>query len=118
MLRIPLNVMNAIAQGVKPAYEATVYFQQPETYTEDDYLLSVGGLRTAMSEGRYEIANTSLTLSNENYYFSRRFARELPNNKLVEIHAVIAGERILIQRGVVNQNWTLNEMKITLNINA
>jgi hypothetical protein len=118
MLRVPLDMLNALSQGVKPAYEVTVYYQQPETYTEDDYLLSVGGLRTSMSEGRYEIANTSIVLSNENYYFSRRFAKELPNNKLVEVHVNIAGERILIQRGIVNKNWTLDEMKVTLNINA
>jgi hypothetical protein len=122
MLRIPLTAMQAIEQGVKPEYAVTVYFQQPETYTENDYLLSVGGLRTAMSEGRYEIANTSITLSNEkkdgSHYFSRKFGRELPNNKLVEVYMLIAGERILVQRGVVNKNWTLNEMKVTLNINA
>jgi hypothetical protein len=118
MLHVSLDMLSAIEQGVKPAYEVTVYFQQPETYTEDDYLLSVGGLRTAMSGGRYEIANTSIMLSNENYYFSRRFAKELPNNKLVEVYMNIAGERILIQRGIVNQNWTLDEIKVTLNINA
>jgi hypothetical protein len=118
MLNVPLAVMRAIEEGEKPSYEVTIHFQQPETYTEDDRLMGVGGLRTAMSEGRYEIANSSIVLSNEDYYFSRRFARELPNNKLVEVHARIAGERILKQRGVVNKNWTLDEMKLTLNINA
>jgi hypothetical protein len=122
MLRITLSAMQTIEQGVKPEFSVTVYFQQPETYIENDYLLSVGGLRTAMSEGRYEIANTSIALSNEKkdgvHYFSRKFERELPNNKLVEVYMLIAGEKILVQRGVVNKNWTLNETKVTLNINA
>lgn len=121
MLKVDINTFNAIDRGIKPSYKIVVYFQEPETYTEDDYLVSVGDISTSMSEGSYEIANTTVTLKNEDYYFSKRLARELPNNKLVEVYLVIIAEagvqNILIFRGVVS-TWQLTEMLLTLNINA
>lgn len=119
MLRVSLDTLNAIAQGAGIDYEVIVYWQEPETYTKADYLQDVGDISAGMSEeGSYEIANVGITLKNTDYYFSRKFARELPNNKLVEIYQLIAGQRILAFRGVVAQNWKLTPMGLTLNINA
>lgn len=121
MLKVDLNTINAIEQGIKSAYKVKVYWQEAETYTEGDYLISIGDISTSMSEGSYEIANTIVTLKNEEYYFSKRLSRELPNNKLVEVSLVIPAEvgvqDILIFRGVVN-TWQLTELSLTLNINA
>ena len=120
MLKIDLQILRAIEQGVKPKYKIKVYWQEAELYTEDDYLLSVGDLSTSISRGAYEIANTTVTLKNQNYYFSRRLHRERPNNKLVEILMQIAGKDVLLFRGIIplSGGWTLTEMLLTLNINA
>ena len=120
MLRINARILIAIEQGVLPAFKAVVYWQEPEIYTEDDLLVSVGDLTTAMSEGRYEIANTSVVLKNDGFYFSKRLAKELPNNKLVEIYMTVLGEDILVFKGIVPKEggWTLTETELTLNVNA
>jgi hypothetical protein len=121
MLKIPLAVLNAVAQGRKPDYEVVVYFQEPEVYTEDDYLQSVGDIASSMSnEGGYQIANTIVTLKNVEKYFSHvRLPKELPDNKLVEIYAKLAGEKVLIFRGIVQSGgWKLTPMNLILNINA
>lgn len=122
MLKLPLAALIALDAGtVKPTYKAVVYWSNgTETYTEDDKLVSVGDLSTGMSEGRYEIANTTVVLKNEEYYFSRRMARELPNNKLAEIYLTISGEDILAFRGIIPKTggWKLTDMGLTLNVNA
>ena len=121
MIQISLSTLQAISRGVKPINKVKVYFQTPETYTDDDYLAGVGDLSVSMSsEGSYEIANTTITLKNKDYYFSRRLNKELPNNKLVEIFMNISGEEILIFRGIIPNEggWTLTKELLTLNINA
>lgn len=120
MLKVSLEALQMIETGVKPVYRVTVWWQEPETYTEDDHLLGIGDLSTSMSEGSYEIANTTVQLKNTDYYFSRKLARELPNNKLAEIHMEIAGEEVLVFRGVVpkERGWALSETVLTLNLNA
>lgn len=118
MLELSIESLNAIEAGIKPAYKVIVYFQEPETYTEDDYLVNAGDMSTSMSEsGGYEVANSSITLKNQDYYFSRRLARELPDKKLVEIFMNTGFQDILILRGVVS-SWSLTETELTLNINA
>jgi hypothetical protein len=97
-----------------------VYFQVTETYTEDDYLQSVDSINASMSSvGAYEIGNASVKLKNKDYYFSRKFQRELPNNKRVEIYIWTGVEEILVASGRVNDNnWQLTDTLLTLNINA
>lgn len=118
MIHVPLDILRAIEQGVDPKFKAIIYWQQPEGYTADDYLIGGGDISTSMSEGSYEIANTSITLKNDGFYFSRRFAKELPNNKLVEIYLVIASLAILVFRGTVAKDWKLTKTMLTLNITA
>lgn len=121
MLKMDIDTMRAIEKVAEQHYKVTVYWQEAETYTEDDYLLSVGDLETSMSGESYEVANVTVSLRNKDYYFSRRLAWELPNNKLVEIYISIvtdAGIRdILIFRGIVS-TWQLTETTLTMNINA
>lgn len=121
MLKINKEGMNFLEQGGKVKVEATIYFQVPETYTEDDYLLSAGDLSANMSsEGGYSIANTTITLKNPEYYFSRKFAKELPNNKLTEVFLLIDQERVLAFRGIINKDWRIavSAGTLTLNVNA
>jgi hypothetical protein len=120
MLSLPVSVLNAIAQGQKPDYEVVVYFQEPEVYSEDDYLQGVGEISSSMSGEGYQVSNTTVTLKNIEKYFSHdRLAKELPDNKLVEIYAELAGEKVLIFRGIVQAgSWKLTPMTLTLNINA
>jgi hypothetical protein len=119
MLKMSIEAMKAIERGDKLELIVVMHFQTPETYTATDYLGAVGALTTGMSsDGIYEIANTTLTMLNKGYYFSRKLARELPNNKLTEIFVRIAGELVLLFRGVVAPNWTLTDMNLNLNINA
>lgn len=117
MLKIGLNTIQAVEHGIKPKYKIKVYWQEPEVYSEEDYLLSVGDISTSMSEGAYEVANATVQLKNEDYYFSQRLARELPNNKLIEIFMTIGSEDILVFRGIVG-SWSLSPEILTLNINA
>lgn len=121
MLKISKEAMNFLEQGGKIKHEVTIYFQVPETYTEDDYLLSAGDLSASMSsEGGYSIANTTITLKNEGYYFSRKFTKELPNNKLVEVFLLIGQERVLTFRGIINKDWRIatSARTLILNVNA
>ena len=120
MLKVSLNTLKAIEQGVRPTFKVKVYWQDSETYTEDDYLVSVGSLSTSMSGDGYEIANTTVVLKNDQYYFSRKCARELPTNKLVEIFLSIEDQDVIVFRGVVprESGWALTETELTLNINA
>lgn len=117
MLKVGLHTMRAIEQGSKLNYKVIIYWQEQEVYTEEDYLLSVGEISTNMSEGAYEVANTTVQLKNEGYYFSQRLSRELPNNKLIEIFMNIGAEDIMVFRGVVG-SWNLSPEVLTLNINA
>lgn len=122
MLKVSLSVLNAVEKGVKPELEVRVHFQQPETYTEEDLLLSVGALSTSMSsEGAYEIANTTITLKNEDRYFSRKFSRELPVKRKVDVLMTIEGEEIEIFSGIVSAGrggWSIKSGILTLNVNA
>ena len=121
MLKISKEGMNFLEKGGKVRTEVTIYFQVPETYKEDDLLISAGDNNTSMSsEGGYTIANTTITLKNENYYFSRKFTKELPNNKLVEVFDVIGEERVLGFRGIINKDWRIaaSAGTLTLNVNA
>lgn len=121
MFKISKEGMNFLEQGGKTKSEVTIYFQVPETYKEDDLLISVGDINTSMSsEGGYSIANTTITLKNEGYYFSRKFAKELPNNKLTEVFFLIDQERVLAFRGIINKDWRIaaSAGTLTLNVNA
>jgi hypothetical protein len=119
MLKLSPEAMSYIEQGGRISPEATIHFQVPETYTEEDLLVSVGQLTTNMSaEGGYAIANTTITLKNQSYYFSRKFAKELPNNKLVEVFFIVGDERIQVFRGITNKDWKLTPSLLTLNVNA
>jgi len=119
MLKVGIDSFNAIEEGINPEYKVIIYFQEPETYTKDDYLISPGDISTSISEsGRgYEVANTTIKLKNEEYYFSRRFAKELPDKKLIEVFMNTGFEDILMLRGIVS-DWTLTETELNLNINA
>ena len=118
MLKISAESIAGIEKGSRTVYKVKVYFQEPEVYTEYDYLQNVGSVNTSMSaEGGYEIANTQIILKNLNYYFSRKSANELPVGKLVEIFTTVVSEDILIFRGIVS-TWELTEMIVTLNLNA
>ncbi len=117
MLRISAQGIEALEEGLLQ-YRCKIYFQEPEVYTTDDYLQGIGSINTALpSEGGYEVANTQVTLRNEQYYFSRKFARELPVKRLVEIYVVAGSEEILLFRGVVSA-WALTATQLTLHITA
>ena len=120
MFRIGLASLNAIDSGILPEYRIKVHFRIPETYTPDDYLQSVSSIDSSMSSvGSYGIGNASVTLKNIDYYFSRKFARELPNNKRVEIFLWTGHEEILIFAGIVKDNsWQLSATALTLGVNA
>lgn len=120
MLRVPAGALRAIEQGARISYAVKIYWQQPETYTEDDYLIDVGDINTSMSGGGYAIADMSVHLKNKGYYFSRRLEKELPNNKLIETFMMIEGAAVLIARGIVprENGWSLTDTVLTLNINA
>jgi len=120
MLKINLNGINTIDKGRNPEYRVKIYFQQTETFTEDDYLQSVGSINSSMSSvGQYEIGNASVVLKNKDYYFSRKFEKELPNNRRVEIYLWTGFEEILLAAGIVRDNsWTLTPETLTLNLNA
>lgn len=111
--------MRLLEKGRAPQYNVTIYFQQPEVYTPDDLLRSVGDPTQSLSaDGGYEIGNTTVILDNKDYYFSRKFGKELPNNKLVEIHMLIGDESKLLFRGVVSNSWTLSAAELVLPVNA
>lgn len=119
MLKADLATLALIDKGVKPVYSAIIYFQQPETYTSEDFLESIGDITSSLSaDGRYEINNTTLTLLNRGFYFSQKFGRELPNNKRCEVSMTIGSQTILIFSGIIGGNWTLTETLLTVNVNA
>lgn len=122
MLKLNLNSLNALQKNASLKNKVIIYWQEPEIYSTDDKLLSISSLNTSISsEGSYEIANATIELKNEDYYFSKRLSRELPNNKLVEIYRIISdSEEILEFRGIVPRDggWSLNDNILTLNINS
>ena len=119
MIHASLATLQALEKGLALQYKVTIYFQQPEIYTFDDLLRSVGDPSQSLSsDGGYEIGNTTIVLDNKDYYFSRKFAKELPNNKLVELHMQAGDESILLFRGVVANGWTLTQTELTLQVNA
>jgi hypothetical protein len=122
MLDIDLTTIDDLLKGSGVTYKVKLYLTAPEEYTNDDYLQSIGSIRTGMStEGSYEIANTEVVLNNfkvDNvHYFSERFEDELPVDKLVEIFAMINGSSVLIFRGIV-ASWKLTPEEVRLQINA
>lgn len=118
MIKLSLNALNALASGIKPVFTVKVHFQEPEIYTEDNFLQSPGTISTSISrEGGYSIANSTIELNNVGFYFSEKFEKELPNEKLVEIFVNVAGESKVIFRGTVS-SWTLTPLNLTLNVNA
>lgn len=119
MIRASLAAMRLLEKGHAPQYRVTIHFQQPEVYTVDDLLRSVGDPAQSLSSaGGYEIGNTTITLDNKNYYFSRKFSKELPNKKLVDLHMLIGDESLLLFRGVISSGWTLTATELTLQVNA
>lgn len=118
MIRLGIDSLNAIEKGISPKFPVKVHFQVPETYTLDDYLVAVGSIKTSMSSvGGYEIGNASITLKNIDYYFSRKFTRELPNKRRVEIFLDTGYEEILISSGIVS-TWQITPETLSLNANA
>jgi len=120
MLKLKLAGLNALEIGQKHVFKVKVYFQQLEIYTELDRLQSVASINSSMSSvGLYSIGNATITLKNYDYYFSDKFARELPNNKRVEIFLDMGIEEVLVASGTVRDNsWSLTETLLTLNINS
>ncbi len=120
MIRVSAAALREIVRGTKPSWKAVIHFQTPETYSEADYLISVGEIQTSISgDRRYEISNALVTLKNEGYYFSRRPRHETPDHKLTEIYMTVLDEDILIFRGIVPLGgWTLTEMTLTLQVTA
>jgi hypothetical protein len=123
-----MAVLNAVERGIKPLWKVRVHFQQPEDYTLDGgdgqaqdlpLLLSVGRISAALSsEGGYAVSNTTVILKNDQRYFSRKFARELPVKRLVEIFITLNGTDILRFRGIVG-NWKYsNRTNVELTVNA
>jgi hypothetical protein len=122
MLDIGLTTLQALQEGSDIQYKVKLYMQQPEEYTKDDYLHSIGTIHTEMSnEGTYQIANTEVVLKNikegNSFHFSERFENEFPVDKLVEVFAVISGSSVLVLRGIVD-DWELTEEDVRLRINA
>jgi hypothetical protein len=120
MLKFGLASLNAIAQGAKIKFIVRIYFQVPEDYTKEDRLLDIGSINTSLSSvGSYEIGNSTISLSNKDFYFSRKFKKELPNNRKVEIFIDTGFEKIRYCAGMVKDNsWQLTPTLLTLNINA
>ena len=128
MLRTDLETMNLIEAGVATTFEVVIHFQQPETYAEDidpadstvlPFLSSVGDLSSSMSvDGGYEIGNTTIVLKNRDFYFSRRFARELPNKRLCQIFMRLGAARIERFRGIITDGWKLTPTTLTLQVNV
>lgn len=120
MIRLGLLSINAIEQGlIVPDYRVKVYFQAVETYTVAKYLAAVDSVRSSMSSiGNYEIGNCTVTLKNIDYYFSRKFARELPNRRRVEVYEWTGYEEIMLFSGIVS-GWEISPVTtVTLRINA
>lgn len=119
MIKANLSVLNAVERGIKPSYKVRIYLQEPEDYTVNDYLLSVGRISASLSsEGGYAIANTTVSLKNKDRYFSIKFARELPVKRLVEIYMLLDGNEILRFRGVVGSWKYSKRTDIELTVNA
>ncbi len=119
MIRAPLPTIRAIEKGSQLKYSVTIGFQQRETYTIDDYLISEGDISQSVSgAGAYEIQNTTVMLKNKDYYFSRKFSRELPNGKPVAISVIVADQTIEIFSGVIDNNWSLTATELSLPVHA
>ena len=118
MLKINLDTLNAIDRGVMPRFQVKLFFQVPEVYTEDDYLASVGDINASMSSvGSYSIGNGSVTLKNKDFYFSRKFTRELPVNKRIEVSISIGAQELLFAAGVI-KGWKLDPTLLTLSVTS
>jgi hypothetical protein len=119
MIRASIDTIRAIEKGAALQYVVIIGFQQPEVYTDEDCLLSAGDISQSMSgEGAYEIQNTTVTLKNIKFYFSRKFARELPNAKPVTISIKVAGQTIELFSGAVGSNWNLSSTELSLPVLA
>lgn len=119
MLKLSLDSYKAIENGVKPVFKIIVYFQSPEIYTEEDFLDSALPVRTGMSRDGYEIGNFTVRLKNISKYFSRKFTRELPNRRQVELRMNVGYEDIVVTSGIVNTwQYDLASNIVVLNVNA
>jgi hypothetical protein len=125
MIRTTLAIARAIEKGIKPSFIVVINFQLPETYDmegKDDampLLVSVGDISQSMSaEGAYEIQNTTIICKNEKFYFSKKFSRELPDNKPVTVYLRIGSELIEYFRGVVSSGWTLTPTELSMSVHA
>ena len=119
MIRASIPTIRAIEKGAPLQFIVVVGFQQPETYTVEGYLNSAGDISQSMSgEGAYEIQNTTVMLKNDQYYFSRKFSREMPNGKPVVISIIIEGQTIEIFSGVIDNNWSLTPTELSLPVHA
>lgn len=114
MIKASLNKIRQIEQGKNIDFIVKIHWQVPEIYSADNKLIRVGDITTSISDNVYEVANTTIELSNEDYYFSRRLEKELPNGKLVEIYIY---DDILLLRAIVD-GWELTQTTLRLNINA
>ena len=119
MLNIDTEGLQAIANGAPITYTIVINFQQPETYTKNDYLLSNPQINTSVSEeGSYELSNITIALKNTNYYFSRYFYYELPIGKLVQIYYNIGNVvQIEAMRGKID-SWELTPTTVSLSLTA
>ena len=118
MLKLPVSALNALQQGILPAYKIRIHFQSPQDYTEADNLKTVSSFRWSLSKsGQYEITNGRITLMNTDYYFSRFFERELPDNKRVELYMLIGDSETLLSSCVI-RGWTLSGNSVDLDVNA
>ena len=118
MLKVNIATLNAIDMGAVPKFQVKLFFQVPEVYTEDDYLASVGDINSSMSSvGSYSIGNASVTLKNVKCYFSRKFARELPVNKRIEVFISIGSQKPLFASGII-KSWKLDPTLLTLSVTS
>jgi hypothetical protein len=120
MIKLGLQSLNAIEQGlIVPEYRVKVYFQAVETYTVEDYLSAVNSVKSSMSSiGNYEIGNASVMLKNTNYYFSKKFVRELPNKRRVEVYLWTGYDEKLLFSGIVS-GWEISPVTtVSLSVNA
>jgi hypothetical protein len=117
VLKTDLTTLALIDKGCKPVYVVTIYFQQPETYTKDDYLSDVGDISVSMSDDAgYEIGNVTITLLNRMFYFSRKFANEFPDGRLIEVGVTVGESAILLFRGIISSGWKLTADTLTLQV--
>jgi hypothetical protein len=118
MLKIDYNIIQNI-QKYNINHKVIIEFTQfNETYLYSDYLINVPNIATGMSDdGKYELSNATITLSNTTKYFSKLFYYELPINKVVQIYRLIGTTEVLLFRGKVT-DWYLTREIVSLTITS